>query len=183
MIRILLILSLFPLFTFAQVDSVKLDLQPSWFQTNAIQGLEIYFAGTYGRPNDFSDQSLLDDYGFTIGFKKKASELCITCPKNEFGRKDDELKADEDKESYAFNKQGLEYRITWSYFRDDNKPFREDRQSVRYTKLFKKWGIWAEVDHKNTAYNFGANKSGIYSVMDKLIKAGSKIAINISEKI
>ena len=41
--RILLILSLFPLFTFAQVDSVKLDLQPSWFQTNAIQGLEIYF--------------------------------------------------------------------------------------------------------------------------------------------
>ena len=40
-----------------------------------------------------------------------------------------------------------------------------------------------EVDHKNTAYNFGANKSGIYSVMDKLIKAGSKIAINISEKI
>ena len=40
-----------------------------------------------------------------------------------------------------------------------------------------------EVDHKNTAYNFGANKSGIYSVMDKLIKTGSKIAINISEKI
>jgi len=40
-----------------------------------------------------------------------------------------------------------------------------------------------EVDHKNTAYNSGANKSGIYSVMDKLIKTGSKIAINISEKI
>ena len=47
------------------------------------------------------------------------------------------LKADEDKESYAFNKHGLEYNITWSAFRDDNKPFTEDRQSVRYTKLFK----------------------------------------------
>jgi ubiquinone biosynthesis monooxygenase Coq7 len=40
-----------------------------------------------------------------------------------------------------------------------------------------------EVKHKNTAYDFGASKSGIYSVMDKLIRAGSKIAINISEKI
>ena len=40
-----------------------------------------------------------------------------------------------------------------------------------------------EVDHKNKAYDSGANKSGIYSVMDKLIKTGSKIAINISEKI
>ena len=40
-----------------------------------------------------------------------------------------------------------------------------------------------EVDHKNTAYDSGASKSGIYAVMDKLIKTGSKIAINISEKI
>ena len=40
-----------------------------------------------------------------------------------------------------------------------------------------------EVDHKNTAYDTGVSKSGIYSVMDKLIKTGSKIAINISEKI
>ena len=40
-----------------------------------------------------------------------------------------------------------------------------------------------EVNHKNIAYDSGASKSGIYSVMDKLIKTGSKIAINISEKI
>ena len=40
-----------------------------------------------------------------------------------------------------------------------------------------------EVNHKNIAYDSGASKSGIYSVMDKLIRAGSKIAINISEKI
>ena len=40
-----------------------------------------------------------------------------------------------------------------------------------------------EVNHKNIAYDSGASKSGIYSVMDKLIRTGSKIAINISEKI
>ena len=97
--KLLIITLLFPLFTFAQSDSLKLDVNKNWFKTNVIEGLEIYFAGVYGRPNDFSDQTLADDYGFTIGFKKKASELCITCPKNEFGRKDDELKADEDKES------------------------------------------------------------------------------------
>ena len=67
--KILLILIILPFCTFAQVDTTQITLKPNWFETNVIQGLEIYFAGTYGRPNDFSDQSLLDDYGFTIGFK------------------------------------------------------------------------------------------------------------------
>ena len=40
-----------------------------------------------------------------------------------------------------------------------------------------------EVNHKNTAYESGANKTGLYSIMDKIIKTGSKIAITISEKI
>ena len=40
-----------------------------------------------------------------------------------------------------------------------------------------------ELDHKDIAYKEGATKKGIYSIMDKIIKAGSKIAINISEKI
>jgi len=40
-----------------------------------------------------------------------------------------------------------------------------------------------EVNHKNTAYESGADKTGIYSIMDKIIKTGSKIAITISEKI
>ena len=40
-----------------------------------------------------------------------------------------------------------------------------------------------ELYHKNIAYNEGATKKGFYSVMDKIIKTGSKIAINISEKI
>jgi len=40
-----------------------------------------------------------------------------------------------------------------------------------------------ELDHKDIAYEEGASKKGIYSVMDKIIKTGSKIAIRISEKI
>ena len=40
-----------------------------------------------------------------------------------------------------------------------------------------------ELHHKNIAYEKGATKEGIYSIMDKIIKTGSKFAINISEKI
>ena len=40
-----------------------------------------------------------------------------------------------------------------------------------------------ELQHKNIAYDEGATKKGIYSIMDRIIKTGSKIAINISEKI
>ena len=40
-----------------------------------------------------------------------------------------------------------------------------------------------ELHHKNIAYEEGATKKGIYSIMDKIIKTGSKIAINISEKV
>ena len=40
-----------------------------------------------------------------------------------------------------------------------------------------------ELHHKDIAYEKGATKKGVYSVMDKIIKTGSKIAINISEKI
>jgi len=40
-----------------------------------------------------------------------------------------------------------------------------------------------ELHHKNIAYEEGATKKGFYSIMDKLIKTGSKIAIGISEKI
>ena len=40
-----------------------------------------------------------------------------------------------------------------------------------------------ETDHKNIAYEGGATNKGIYSIMDKLIRTGSKIAITISEKI
>ena len=40
-----------------------------------------------------------------------------------------------------------------------------------------------EVNHKNMAYESGATNKGVYSIMDKVIKTGSKIAITISEKI
>jgi len=40
-----------------------------------------------------------------------------------------------------------------------------------------------ELNHKDIAYEKGATKKGIYSILDKVIKTGSKIAINISEKI
>ena len=38
------------------------------------------------------------------------------------------------------------------------------------------------INHKNIAYEKGATKKGLYSIMDKIIKIGSKLAINISEK-
>tara|TARA_B110000438_G_scaffold68416_1_gene68742 strand:+ start:125 stop:658 length:534 start_codon:yes stop_codon:yes gene_type:complete len=40
-----------------------------------------------------------------------------------------------------------------------------------------------EIHHKNIAYEAGATNKGIYSIMDKVIRASSKIAIKISEKI
>ena len=40
-----------------------------------------------------------------------------------------------------------------------------------------------ELDHKNIAYDNGATKEGFYTIIDKVIKTGSKLAIKISEKI
>ncbi len=40
-----------------------------------------------------------------------------------------------------------------------------------------------ELHHKDIAYEKGATKKGFYSIMDKIIKTGSKLAINISEKV
>ena len=40
-----------------------------------------------------------------------------------------------------------------------------------------------ELHHKDIAYKNGATKKGAYFLLDKIIKVGSKIAINISEKV
>ena len=40
-----------------------------------------------------------------------------------------------------------------------------------------------ELHHKDIAYEKGDTKKGLYGILDKVIKTGSKIAINISEKI
>ena len=39
-----------------------------------------------------------------------------------------------------------------------------------------------ELHHKDIAYENGASKEGFYSILDKVIKTGSRIAITISEK-
>ena len=40
-----------------------------------------------------------------------------------------------------------------------------------------------ELHHKNIAYENGASKDGLYLILVKIIKTGSKVAINLSEKI
>ena len=40
-----------------------------------------------------------------------------------------------------------------------------------------------ELHHRDIAYEEGATKKGLYSFFDRIIKTGSKIAINISEKV
>ena len=40
-----------------------------------------------------------------------------------------------------------------------------------------------ELHHKDIAYKEGATKQGPYSILDNIIKTGSRIAISISEKI
>ena len=40
-----------------------------------------------------------------------------------------------------------------------------------------------ELNHKDIAYEEGATKKGFYAIMDRIIKTGSRLAINISEKI
>ena len=65
------------------------------------------------------------------------------------------------------------YQSQIDQLQDDEKKLREKIKKFRADEL----------EHKDIAYEHGATKKGFYSVMDKLIKTGSKIAINISEKI
>jgi len=66
------------------------------------------------------------------------------------------------------------------HYKDQLKKLGNDEKDLK-TKIekFKE----DEVHHKNTAYEAVATNKGIYSIMDKLIKTGSRIAITISEKI
>tara|TARA_S200000501_G_C20489835_1_gene597750 strand:- start:109 stop:642 length:534 start_codon:yes stop_codon:yes gene_type:complete len=65
------------------------------------------------------------------------------------------------------------YQNQINQLQDDEKSLREKIKKFRADEL----------EHKDIAYEQGATKKGIYSLMDKIIKTGSKIAINISEKI
>ena len=65
------------------------------------------------------------------------------------------------------------YQSQIDQLQDDEKKLREKIEKFRADEL----------EHKDIAYEHGASKKGLYSIMDKIIKTGSKIAINISEKI
>ena len=56
---------------------------------------------------------------------------------------------------------------------DDEKVLKEKIKKFRQDEL----------DHKDIAYEHGATKKGLFSVLDKVIKTSSRIAITISEKI
>jgi len=66
------------------------------------------------------------------------------------------------------------------HYQNQLKKLGNDEKDLK-TKIEKFKGD--EAHHKNTAYESGATNKGIYSIMDKLIKTGSRIAITISEKI
>ena len=66
------------------------------------------------------------------------------------------------------------------HYQNQLKKLGNDEMDLK-TKIEKFKGD--EVDHKNMAYKLGASNKGIYSIMDKLIRTGSRIAITISEKI
>ena len=67
-----------------------------------------------------------------------------------------------------------------NHYQDQIKKLGNDEEELKNKiEKFKK----DEIDHKNIAYKSGATNKGLYSIMDKIIKTSSKIAITISEKI
>ena len=150
-----------------------------WGKDNILTGIQLQFGGFVSRPKDFADLSIPDDYVYSFGITKKASESCVTCPQNLFGRKEDELKKDEDKDSYAFNMQGLEYKITWDFIRNDGREYSESRQYVRYTKIFTRYGFWFEGDHKSRVNalieDYGSNQ--------EFAKGGIRLLYRVNQNV
>jgi len=150
-----------------------------WGKDNLLTGIQLQFGGFVSRPKDFADLSIPDDYVYSFGITKKASESCVTCPQNLFGRKEDELKKDEDKDSYAFNMQGLEYKITWDFIRNDGREYSESRQYARYTKIFTRYGFWFEGDHKSRVNalveDYGSNQ--------EFAKGGIRLLYRVNQNV
>jgi hypothetical protein len=151
----------------------------TWGKDNVLTGIQLQFGGFVSRPKDFADLTIPDDYVYSFGITKKASESCVTCPQNLFGRKQDELKKDEDKDSYAFNMQGLEYKITWDYIRNDGREYSESRQYARYTRIFTRYGFWFEGDHKSRVNalveDYGSNQ--------EFAKGGIRLLYRVNENV
>ena len=72
----------------------------------------------------------------------------------------------------------VEEVIDKHYLDQINQLGSDEKELKEKIKKFRK----DELHHKDIAYEKGATKKGLYSLMDKIIKTGSKIAINISEK-
>ena len=67
-----------------------------------------------------------------------------------------------------------------THYNDQLKKLGDDEKNLKSKiKKFKS----DEVNHKNIAYESGATNKGFYSIMDKIIRNSSKIAITISKKI
>ena len=73
----------------------------------------------------------------------------------------------------------VEEVIDKHYLNQINQLGPEEKELKKKITKFRK----DELHHKDIAYKKGASKKGVYSIMDKIIKTGSKIAINISEKV
>ena len=73
----------------------------------------------------------------------------------------------------------VEEVIDKHYLRQINQLGPEEKELKKKISKFRD----DELHHKDIAYEEGATKKGLYSIMDKIIKTGSKIAINISEKV
>tara|TARA_B100001123_G_scaffold415671_1_gene516420 strand:- start:24 stop:557 length:534 start_codon:yes stop_codon:yes gene_type:complete len=67
-----------------------------------------------------------------------------------------------------------------SHYEDQLKKIGNDEKDLK-KKIEKFKGD--EINHKNIAYETGATNKGFYSIMDKIIKTSSRVAITISEKI
>ena len=66
------------------------------------------------------------------------------------------------------------------HYKDQTYKLGEDEKELKEKiKKFRQ----DELDHKDMAYEHGATKKGVYSILDKVIKTSSRIAITISEKI
>jgi len=66
------------------------------------------------------------------------------------------------------------------HYKSQLKKLRNDEKDLK--KKIEKFKE-DEINHKNIAYESGATNKGLYSIMDKVIRTGSRIAITISEKI
>ena len=68
------------------------------------------------------------------------------------------------------------YKDQIEYISNNEK---EEKELLKKVKKFRE----DELEHRDTAYEEGADKDGLYGILDAIIKTGSKVAIKISEKI